>query len=381
MNRNNLQVVAIVALVLALVGGGVAWWLHYYERVEESVDLPRSGEARTNPLYVLKLALRADGAQAEARPSLQRDSHRLGERDTVLLYNDPRTLSRDEGRALLDWVDKGGHLLVRTPPPGPFATNTVVPVLSQLDVIPALASATCAGWDVPGPDKRVKDPHVEFCNGRRFRALGTGGAPVLDWGDERGSVYMRLAHGRGYVDVLSDFDFLDNDSLKDAPHIVLARQLLAPNYRAGTVHLIYAADMPSFWWTLLRHSWMAWAPLLLALLAWLWRRAQRFGPALPAPASERRSLLEHVVASGEHVYRYGYAHLLHEAVRNAFLARLRRRDPHAAAIGGEAQVVLLSERFSVPPAEIRDALSTPIARDHAAFRSRIATLVRLRNQL
>ncbi|HEY5804347.1 MAG TPA: DUF4350 domain-containing protein [Lysobacter sp.] len=376
MNRQNLQAVLITAVLLALAGGGVTWWLHNYERVEESVDLPRTGEARSNPLYVLKLALRADGLKAEARPSLQRDSHPLGGRDTVLLYNDPRTLGRDEGRALLDWVARGGHLLVRTPPPGPFAPGTIVPVLTQLDVIPALTPPQCAGWDVRG-----EDPHVEFCKGRRFIALGTGGSPVLDWGNERGNTYMRLAHGRGFVDVLADFDFLDNDSLDDGPHIALTRQLLAPNYRAGTVHLIYAADMPSFWWTLLRHSWMAWLPLLLALVAWLWLRSQRFGPALPSPASERRSLLEHVVASGEHVYRYGYAHLLHEAVRNAFLARLRRRDPQAAAIGGEAQVLMLSERFNVPAAEIRDALSTPIARDHAAFRSRIATLVRLRNLL
>ncbi|MFC3815348.1 DUF4350 domain-containing protein [Lysobacter sp. GCM10012299] len=375
-SRDNLQAVIITTVLLALAGLGVAWWLHNYERVEESVDMPRTGEARSNPLYVLKLALRADGVKAEARPNLQRERHRLGERDTVLLYSDPRTLSREDGRALLEWVAKGGHLLVRTPPPGPFAPGTTVPVLSQLDVVPARTPLQCAGWDVPGQDK-----HVEFCKGRRAELLGTAGELVLGWADSGGNVYMRIAHGRGYVDVLSDFDFLDNDSLKDAPHIVLTRQLLAPNYKAGTVHLIYDADMPSFWWTLVRYSWMAWLPLLLALLAWLWLRAQRFGPLQPAPASERRSLLEHVVASGEHVYRYGYAHLLHEAVRNAFLARLRRRDPQAAALGGEAQVLMLSERFNVPAAEIRDALSTPIARDHAAFRSRIATLVRLRNQL
>jgi hypothetical protein len=73
--------------------------------------------------------------------------------------------------------------------------------------------------------------------------------------------------------------------------------------------------------------------------------------------------------------------LLHEAARKAFLARLRRRDPQAAALEGEAQAVMLAERFNLPPSEIRDALSTPIARDHAAFRSRIAMLVRMRNSL
>lgn len=376
LDRRNLAIALGTVAVLALLGALAAWWLRTYERTEEWVDTPRTGEARSNPLYVLKLALRADGLKAEAQPRLQLDGKHLAARDTVLIYNDPRTLTRADAQALLAWVADGGHLLLRTPLPGPFAASSKVPVLTQLDVSPTLGPPRCAGFDVP-----AEDPHVEFCRGRRFQVIGTTAAPVLEWTDSHGAVYARLPHGRGYVDVLSDFDFLLNDSLKDGPHIALTRQLLAPNYGAGTVHLIYAADMPSFWWTLLRDSWMVWVPLLLALLSWLWLRMQRFGPLLPEPASERRSLLEHIVASGEHIYRYGYAHLLHEAARNAFLARLRRRDPQAAALAGETQVLLLSERFAVPASEIRDALSTPLARDHAAFRSRIATLMRLRNQL
>jgi hypothetical protein len=234
-----------------------------------------------------------------------------------------------------------------------------------------------------------QDSHVEFCQGRRFLLMERAATPLRAWGGEgTGYVFARLPHGKGSVDVIADLDFAVNaagearaEAIKDVPHIALLRQLLAPNYRAGTVHLIYAADMPSLWMTLLTRSWMAWGPLLLALLLWLWRRAERFGPMLPTPASERRSLLEHIVASGEHAYRYGYGHLLHAAVRNAFLIRLRRRDPQAAALDGESQAALLAERFKLAPADIREALATPVARDHAAFRSRIATLIRLRNSL
>lgn len=375
--RQHVRIALCIVAAALLIAGIVAWWNHTYMRVEETVDLPRTGEARSNPLYVLKLALRGDGVTAQARSRLQRERHALGARDTVLLYDDPRTLSRSDAAALMAWVERGGHLLLRTPPPGPIADDAWIPVLSQLDLLMMNARSDCVGWDVPGEEK-----HVEFCGSRRFHPIGTGASPVRQWGDaERGYVYARLPHGRGFVDVVGDFKFLDNDSLKDGPHVALARQLLAPNYRAGTVHLIYAAQMPSFWGTLLRHSAMAWLPLLLALVAWLWRRTQRFGPLLPSPAGERRSLLEHIVASGEHIYRYGYGHALHEAARNAFLARLRRRDPQAAALAGEPQVMLLAERFAMNPDDVRDALSTPVARDHTAFRSRIAALVRMRNSL
>jgi len=373
--RHGLIALAIVAIA-GLLAAGFAWWLRNYERSEEWVDLPRTGEAARNPLYVLKLALIADGVRAQSRPRLQLGEVELGQRDTVLLYNDPRTLTGKDEATLLEWVERGGHLLLRTPPPGPLDVEQALPVLGAFGVHPR-SDQLCAGLDVEG-----EDPHVEFCRGRRLDVDNIESTASLHWGDEsNGYVFARMPHGRGVVDVVSDFDFLDNDSLKDGPHIALTRQLLDPNYRAGTVHLVYEAQMPSFWWTLAREHWRVWLPLLLALMAWLWRRSQRFGPLLASPAMERRSLLEHVTASGEHIYRYGYAHLLHEAARKAFLMRLRRRDPQAAALEGEAQAAMLAERFGLSSVEIRDALSTPIARDHAAFRSRIAMLMRMRNAL
>ncbi|HEY5782061.1 MAG TPA: DUF4350 domain-containing protein [Lysobacter sp.] len=379
----NPRAVLLTLLALAALGGLGTWWWRTHERVEAWIDLPRTGEAATNPLYVLKLALQKDGVAVRARRRLQRDQVALAARDTVLLYSDPRSLLSGDARALMDWVRSGGHLILRTPPPGLVGESTQVPLLAELQVVP-MADATgqtdCVPMQVAG-----QEPHVEFCEGRRFTVGAQGAAmpesPRAVWRSDDGYVFARFARGAGFVDIIADLDFLTNDKLKDVPHVALTRQLLAPNYRAGTVHLVYAAQVPSLWRTLLQHSWMAWLPLLLALLAWLWARMQRFGPLLPTPAAERRSLLEHIVASGEHLYRYGYAHRLHDAVRGAFLRRLRRVDPQAAALEGEPQFAAIAERFGLPSHEVRAALSAPVARDHAAFRTRIATLIRLHNTL
>jgi len=291
---------------------------------------------------------------------------------------------------------------VRTPPLGLIAKTAPVPLLAQLQLRPLgsdrseceevkgartqpVVAEDAADGDGDATATGAADDYdgwgVLFCGARRFTLVGAN--PVSSWGDlKNGYVFARVAHGRGSVDVLADLDFLESDQLQEPASFLLARQLLQPNQRAGTVHLVYAAQMPSLWATLIRDSWMAWGPLLLALGCWLWRRMQRFGPQLTAAASERRSLLEHIVASGEHAYRYGYAHLLYGAARDAFLARLRRRDPQAAALQGEPQLMLLSQRFpDVPANEIRDALLPPFANDHTAFRTRIATLIRLRNRL
>jgi hypothetical protein len=388
---------AVLVVVVA-----VAWFLATHVRVQRSLDMPRTGEARFNPLYALKVALQKDDVTVHARRRLQLSAAgddepavALGARDTVVVYGDPRTLSNADVDGLLAWVERGGHLVVRAPADDTLLGRRAgVPLFDALGLLPMDEdSADCEDFrrmplavEAPqeAPDAAASDGDIDgllFCDSPRFNLDGAN--PDYSWGDlDAGYVFARIAQGEGSVDVLADLDFMGTDALDQAASLDLTRQVLAPLYRQGTVHLVYASELPSLWAAIARHSWMAWLPLLLAFLAWLWLRMQRFGPELPAPDEERRSLLEHIVASGEHTYRYGFAHLLYGAVLDAFMARLRRRDPQAAALRGEPQLALLQARFpDVPAAQIRDALLPPFANDHASFRSRIATLIRLRNRL
>ena len=390
--RIGLRIGGIVLVVGVVVALGVAWFLHNYEKVENELHLPPRGEAAYNPLYALKKTLQADGVTVASRQRLDLSAQQLATRDTLLILNDPRTLTPVETRRLLEWVSAGGHLLVRTPVPGRWDKDMQVPLFKALGVRALVADGACEPLQVAG-----EVPHVEFCRGRRFSFEQV--RPLRSWGDlGKGYVYARLGHGEGHVDVLADFDFLGNQGerqgsmflpdqeqpvggLRDGPHRALARQVLAPNYGQGTMHLVYAAQMPSLWRSVVQQGWPVWVPLMLALLAWLATHAQRFGPWLPSPLGERRSLLEHVRASGEHLSRYNKRVLLYAAVRSAFLARLRRRDPLAAALAGEAQVGALAERLGLPAAAIRTALQAPASHDKAAYRDRVSTLIHMRNHL
>ncbi|HZW18704.1 MAG TPA: DUF4350 domain-containing protein [Luteimonas sp.] len=378
--------VALVALGLLLVAGVAAWWTYNYEYVETERTLRPRGEASYNPLYALKLALQASGVDARSRQRLQLDEVPLGERDTVLVLSDPRTLSPADVDGLLDWVESGGHLLVRTPRLERGAATRTAALLDALR-LRTLPKHECMPVARPPAAVNAKDTdgagvpaRLMFCGGTRFTMLAV--EPLHAWGDlDSGYAYARLAHGEGTVDVLADFGFLTNGSLEQPTFAALARQLLQPGWKRGTVHLVYAADMPPLWRLLLEHAWMAWLPALLALVAWLWLRTQRFGPAVPPPEPARRALLEHVQASGEHLWRYGRASALYAAVREAFMARLRRRDPLAAALDGRAQAEAIAHRTGAPVADIERALQTPRPNDGADFRNRIARLLQLRQQL
>lgn len=363
------------SLIVLLVAAYIVWWRANYERVETVVDKPRSGEASTNPLYGLKLTLRAGHVQVvDSSQPVWDERHALRDRDTVLVVGESSSLSNTQAQRLLDWVERGGHLLMRAPWAAPAPSS----LAGRLHIV-----AGSAGMCLPlhGAGKAST---ALFCGGRRFALESDAPAPLLNWQDRdesRRSVYMRLAHGKGVVDVVSDFRFLTTDELKQPLNVDFTRQLLAPNYGAGTIYLVHDLAMPSFWGTLWRQYWMAWVPLLLVLLGWLWQRMQRFGPLLPAPNTERRSLLEHIDASGQHLYRYGYANRLYDAVRHAFLARLRARDPQTAALNAPLQAVWLAERCGESASQIQDALEATAMPEPAQFRARVALLIRLRNQL
>jgi hypothetical protein len=382
--------------MLLLLGVPLAiLFMRTHERVTETVTLPPQGEARYNPLYVLGQALRADGIEVHARPRLDLQQMALGPQDTVVLLQDSSELPAPAARALLAWVDGGGHLLLRTPPPAEDdAGSTQGPLLDALGVDSLYQRSDCQPFHVQD------DPgHVEFCQGRRF-TLGFAAEARTErrWGSGHDLVFARLRHGQGRVSVLADMDFMRSevesqaarmaaakgqasDGLHDRSHRDLTRYLLDPNYGKGAMWLVYASRPPSLWVRLFYQGWPLWVPLLMALLAWLWARSQRFGSLLPSPVIERRSLLEHVRASGELLLRFGQGVRLYQAVHALFVHRLRLRAPLAAALEGAPREQAIAELLQWPRSRVASALTPPPPHDSSALRERIRLLLQMRSLL
>jgi len=276
---------------------------------------------------------------------------------------------------LLDWVAQGGHLVLSLPQNRRGPNPSTRPVGALLDMLGI--------WWMPVPTRFCQDiqfpdtaEEMMFCADERFML---DGHTQIAWGDsDSGYAFARRQWGLGSVDIFSHLNFLDNTQLERPGRAALARQLLAPNYRHGTVHLIYGRQLPSLWQLLFEHGRMAWIPLLLALLAWLWMRMPRLGPLRPAPLPARRALLEHIEASGEHLYRYGNSDILLETLRDTFWQWLRRHNPLAASLQGEARMATIAAHTGMPPPDIADALEADAQRMNAQqFQRRVAVLLQM----
>ncbi|GAB3066263.1 DUF4350 domain-containing protein [Stenotrophomonas tumulicola] len=391
----------LAGLALLVAVPLVVVFLRTHERVTQREVLPPQGEASYNPLYVLGLALHADGLQARSRARLDMAAMAPAPGDTLVLLQDSGELPPAQVDALLAWTARGGHLLLRTPPPvkGEDDDEPEPLLLQRLGVDSRGFPTACQRFHVED------DPsHVEFCGGRRFDLDDAAYEQVQrEWGGEEGLVFARLHHGQGVVDVLADMEFMKGqpeshtflpralrpkrdvaeprDGLHDRAHRDLTRYLLQPNYGKGTVWLVYASRPPSLWARIIFEGWPLWVPLLLALLGGLWARSQRFGSVLPSSPAERRSLLEHVRASGELLLRQRQGPRLHAAMRALFLRRLQARAPTAAALEGAAQEQAIADLLQWPPGRVQTALATPPANDSAALKERIALLLQMRSLL
>lgn len=366
---STLVIVLAVALVVA---AGVVGFFHYFKKVEEVVRLPPRGEAAYNPLYALKKILQARGLTVETQAWLDIDGLKPAPGDTLVLYAQPDMVTQAQGDALLDWIEAGGHLVMPSPVSmeagGPLAEAFALYAVQDED-------ADCDRLPLAGKEAR----QLLFC-GPRF-ASDLDDVSYGQGDDNIGYRFARFDWGKGVVSVISDMDFLENHALENRSARDMGFSLLAPRMGQGRMLLVYSAKSPSLGALILKHGWMILLPLLIALIAWLAMRSQRFGPLLPVPAAHRRALLEHVRAAGEFAWRRHRSVALHAALLNMWRKRLASRDPLIAALDGDAQVEALSQRLGIDAGRIRHALR-PIGLNRPdAFLQSISTLIDMRNRL
>lgn len=419
--QRGLLTVGLPLLLAVLLGW---WFLSTYHRVSREIDLPARGEARYNPLLALRMTLKAQGMEAISRADLDLADMALQPGDTVLLDTDVRSIDEARAEALMDWVDKGGQLLLRLPEGGDEGRVGALLDTLSLDVKEhfsclswkpparpaapaapapenAAAAATAGAAAEAGPaqaaeqivdkktakpgdadtkDADTKDEAGGYCSRYRFTTEAEYESD-FDWlwgNSEDGFVFGRHPWGEGSVFIAADFSFFTNAELNKEDNAALAWQVLGPALHDGRVFLVYATDVPPLYVLLVRHGWPVLLALALALAGWLWARSQRLGPLLPLASPNRRALFSHIQAAGEFAFARHRSAALHAAVLRAFLQRLRRRDPITAALSGEGLVLALAQRHGLPAARIAQALQPQGLGRPDVFLSTLRTLMQLR---
>jgi hypothetical protein len=334
--RSRALTFAAVGVLLALATYISLNWL----RIEQEPRWVQAGkEARRDPFLAFgRLVARMGGTpQALESPlalaNLARGTtlffaaHRLG-------YMSPRNV-----RAVREWVDQGGHLVLQAE-----ATGTRDPLLDAFGIrreffaprkdadvkksMLARLEPPARRFDWPGAARPLQ---VEMPFSTPLRDL-QGRTPHAAVAFQSRVVMLSVAEGRGEVTVVPSFSFATNEKIGRLDHAQFAWLLASRGSAAPRVLMLLRFDRPHLTEWLWAEAWPVVVMLALFIVLWLIRVIPRFGPLAPDFAEERRSLAEHILASGRFLWSRGAGRYLVEAVRDRALRLARQRRLPAAEV-------------------------------------------------
>ena len=107
---NNFQKLFFAAVSILFLIGGTLWFYNNYELKDIEEYTGFRGEARSNHLFAARVFLKRMGIPAEKKDGL----FKLPSTDSVILIDTERaTLPQKTLDELMQWVKKGGHLIIR----------------------------------------------------------------------------------------------------------------------------------------------------------------------------------------------------------------------------------------------------------------------------
>ena len=413
----------LLALFVVIVAAIALWFHSNFELREEQVDGGFQGKARTDNLLAAERFLKRTDTPVESVDSLLALQHLPPPSDTIVLPTPRRTVGPERSAELLDWVRRGGHLIVVTwtltaqpkkdaedkdskdqdakgsdaeahkhgdegaaktlPLPAAAARQRKDPLLDPLGVHQYFNAGEITPKDYVPADV-VIDHIPDFlvvAFSPRFRLQDASGKATASVSDDYGIHLLHYDIGRGGLTVLSDYGFMQNVDIGKHDHAAFLWQLAHWNGRQGRVWLVHNDAMPPLLSLLATEAWPVLLALGLLLAAWLWAASRRFGPVQADPEPIRRSLREHIRASGRFLWQQGQGERLLENTRRALLERVDALHPGTSQLAPQALAERLADLTGLPAGEIAAALSKYTDHNEHEFTRRIRVLETLRKAL
>lgn len=371
---------AVVAAVL--IGAGVAWFLHTYERVDVDERGPQSAVVRANPNYGFSRFLEHYGIDSRQLSTLNTSNQLPDPGDTLVIGFDAVYLSEEESVRIASWVAQGGHLVL----PLPYNTQDTLLAYFNIhsgeddedDAPPDQSSS--ASYPLSQDDAQTSDEpnngegaadsddsaagsnaQADAAPDRYVYDTRFNGAPVgkfslgykvyddlysnretlwqmqierenADGSADRRVYALGFQYGLGAVSLLSDYAQWNNGNFHRDDNALVSLAALSQVRPPGTIWFVQTIRRASLWqliWTNAAHVLM-W--LALAVILFFWWAGQRIGRVLPNPSLERREFNEHLIASGRYLWRNKRRDELLHSAQQALRERARQRYPRLYAL-------------------------------------------------
>lgn len=273
---------------------------------------------------------------------------------------------------ILEPVTSGRNKGSVPPPDTPPPTSSPTPI-------------TAAGKKPPSRITMIRIPGLSYplqvqADFASLREKNRAATPLF--ADDDGVAVRVYQEGKGHLVMIANNEF-DNRRLGSYDHAELLLNLvqLRPNADGSKNHVLLIQRLAILPWY--QALWNAFHAAMISagvgLLLLFWVALRRFGPLMPEPDQERRSLMEHIDASGRWLWKVpGGRDILLSATRAATLRIIERRAPEMVQVGSSEQSQLLATACSLSRANIASALHQRASSRPIDFTRQIQTLQQLR---
>lgn len=427
MNRVTLIIVAVVTV---FVGSLIGWFLTSYERYEKEVDIGYSGEAATNQFYAAELFLKKYNMEIESLPSILELKEMPDTSDVLFIPTKRYDISTDRVAELMDWVRKGGHLIVLARYESKNDTERkdelfetlgvtsehefdIAPIVdlffgeseddepeaeSTLDSNPESKLETDSetgeaknkdgntGSDKRNPplniqiNDKIEDKKVRFI---QTKWMKTEGRYETSWEvqGKKGAQLLEFHIDEGWVTLLSGVEFMTNSNLKKEDHAAFLHTLVHINNSDRKLWIIRSDDNPSLLSILYNEQYPVFISFIVFVLFWLWYASRRFGPVAPDPQAVRRSMSEHIVSTGHYQWRsHNRKELLH-SVQKALHEQIVQTHPLWVRLSDKERAGKLAKLAGLNEEKVYHAITTTSAERELEFTAIIEVLSKIRKKL
>ena len=391
---------------------GAAWFYQYIEWVEKEIDLGPTAEAKKEPFLAAKRYFESLNVEVELKGNFRQldkvnDDAGLGDiayQDVVILVDAYGSLSPKRANHLLDWVERGGQLIVSAS--NPFIDNVLSindPLFEQFNITLEESDGTSrdaesieqisALGNMVGLEQldacNLLTPQVEFSfadDTEMVQAdfLSPIRLIVDDFesskgviGDDGGFI-LQYDHGDGLISYMSHLDFWKNTTVGCLDHAYILWQLASTHSK---VWFLYNRDSPSLISLLWQHYHYFVSALFLLVMSWLWRRNNRFGPIKTKSNASSRRLMEHVEASARFNWKHNHGRHLIKVLREDIAKRIEKHHPGYSKKPVNKQAEILSKQVQVDLSQIEKAVFADSSASPENFAEMVGLLKKIKERL
>ncbi|MFS2124425.1 DUF4350 domain-containing protein [Pseudomonas sp. Pseusp97] len=428
MKRSNLVLLVLLCL---LVLGGIGYYLYRnLEPYTETIEHGASPEARANPYLAAEMYLRGRGIRVTTARGMEVLDQLPSKGQTLILLGTRENVTPTQNARLLDWANRGGHLIVTAESLWDEEEGkSGDALLDQLGVQQFLTSDLkdkeeksaasdddSAATPEDGPQEKADKPEVEEDHPDQASSAQENEAAEADPYPQLTKLYLENEKAPAYIDFDTDYHLFDSKNLAyawansaDSTHLLQLQQgqglitVLTDNWiwqngeldtydnawllwyltQDSAVTLVYRADGTSLMTLLLRYFPQALLAVVLLLVLVLWRNGLRQGPLQPNPDRSRRQLEEHLRAGADFILRQRGQLALLQGLQRDVMRRARQRQPGFDRLPVAEQWQALGRMTRMSVSSISQAMR-PYPQQRMAvaeFTRQVAHLQSLRNAL